>query len=84
MTTINIQKYLKLEYLESLSASDLAFWLVQSFSPQRYEDSEDCIREAIDLFKSKASSGLADEFVNRLWGMFGVSQNVKGVNNGVI
>ena len=78
MTSIasELSKVIKIEYLESMSASELAFWLIHSFSPERYHDKDDIIKEACGLFAHKVhDSKLAIEFVNRLWSMFGQVQN---------
>lgn len=73
MTTISHQlnRIVKLRYLESLNRLDLAHWLINSFSPERYHDENDCIEPAIRLLYQKADTELTNEFVARLFGMFG-------------
>jgi hypothetical protein len=73
MTSIEISRVLKIEYLESLSGPDLAFWLVQSFSPARYHDENDVIKDACELLYRRAHNPvMTAEFLDRLWGMFGM------------
>lgn len=62
---------MKLRYLEQLSRLDLANWLIENFSPSRYHDENDCVEPAIRLLYLKADVDLTNEFVNRLFGMFG-------------
>jgi len=73
-TTIasELSKHLKIEYLETLPSSELAFWLINSFSPERYRDSNDIVKLACRLMFKKCSQPLiANEFIERLWGMHG-------------
>ena len=75
MTTISneLTRILKIEYLESLSSSDLAFWLINSFSPERYRDPEDVMEYACRLIYQKSHNPLiVTEFLDRLWGMLGL------------
>lgn len=75
MTSISseLSRILKIEYLESLSSSDLAFWLINSFSPERYRDPSDVIEYACRLIYQQSQSPLiVTEFLDRLWGMFGL------------
>lgn len=75
MTTISreLSRILKIEYLESLSGSDLAFWLINSFSPERYRDASDVIEYACRLLYQRSNDPhLIAEFLDRLWGMFGL------------
>ena len=75
-TTIakELSRYLKIEYLESMEASELAFWLINSFTPDRYRaGSNDVIEQVCKLLFHKAKAPLMIvEFFNKLWGMHGV------------
>lgn len=76
MTTISHQlnRIVKLRYLEQLNRLDLAHWLIDNFSPDRYLNEKDCVKEAIRLLYDKSNDHqLATEFVCRLFGMFGQS-----------
>ena len=74
-----INKQVKLRYLEQLSRSELAYWLIHSFSPDRYADINDHVKEATELL---GDDELSKEFVFRLFGMFGQStQCGHGRNN---
>jgi hypothetical protein len=71
---------LKFEYLESLPASYLAFWLIESFSPERYRDDKDIIKLAIRMLYAKANCPrLVDELVVKLWAMFGLEPDKSNV-----
>lgn len=74
-TTIasELSKHLKIEYLETLPSSELAFWLIHSFSPERYRDSNDVVKAACQLmFKKSMQPTMINEFIERLWGMHGI------------
>jgi len=64
----------KMEYLDSLPYVDLAFWLIHTFTPDRYRaGNRDVVYYACKLFYDRASSSeLAVEFYERLWGMHGL------------
>lgn len=64
----------KLEYLEGLSLTDLAFWLINSFTPERFRaGNADTIEAAIKiLYERSHDKLLIAEFVERLWGMHGL------------
>lgn len=68
-----LSKINKIEYLENLPNSDLAFWLIHSFTPERFRaDNRDVVKFAIGLLYSRSPDKLLiAEFVNRLWGMHG-------------
>jgi hypothetical protein len=68
-----LSRFAYCEYLNSLEANQLAYWLVHSFSPERYRNPDDVIEFAIRLlfFKTKQPE-LIKEFVGKLWGMFGL------------
>ncbi len=87
-TTINneLSRILKIQYLESLSASDLAFWLINSFTPDRYRDRSDVIEPAIRLlFQKSHAPELLNEFVERLWGMHGLVPDYQAsIENGKV
>jgi len=53
--------------------NELAHWLVHSFSPDRYRNSQDVVEFACRLlfFKSNQPE-LIMEFVGKLWAMFGL------------
>lgn len=73
MTSIasELSKVIKIEYLESMSASELAFWLIHSFSPKRYCDKNDIVNQACHILSQKINNPeLFNEFIKRLWGMF--------------
>ena len=59
-------------YIEAMNNTELAYWLVQSFSPERYRDKDDIVEYACRLLYTRSRTGIADEFINKLWGMFGV------------
>lgn len=60
------------EYLDTLSTSELAYWLINSFSPKRYNDNHDVIKYACDRISQLINNELASEFISRLWGMHGM------------
>lgn len=76
MTSITdeLVKVGKLEYLETMSSSELAFWLIHSFSPDRYRaGNNDVIQPAIKLlYEMSIAPLIIVEFYERLWGMFGL------------
>lgn len=74
MTTLNLElsRVARLEWLNGMNAGDLAHWLVHSFTPSRYRDAQDVIEPACRLLYQKSNNPeLVQEFINRLWGMFG-------------
>lgn len=61
----------KLEYLNQMSVSDLAFWLIHSFHPARYRDPNDYIKQACQMIVDKSSyPDVAQGLIDRLWAMF--------------
>jgi len=62
------------EYLDTLSTSELAYWLINSFTPMRYYDKHDVVEHACKRIKELVNhkNGLGEEFVSRLWGMHGM------------
>lgn len=79
MTSINqqINRTVRLMRLEAMSRLELAHWLINSFSPDRYHDENDCVEPAIRLLYQKADTDLTNEFVSRLFGMFGQLPPIK-------
>lgn len=76
MTSVmsEICRFQKIEYLESMRASELAFWLINSFTPERFRaGNKDVIETAIRiLYQRSLDKMLIVEFVDRLWGMHGM------------
>ena len=60
-----------IEYLNRMSMNELAYWLVHSFTPTRYRDSNDVVEYACYRLTEINSADYVYEFINRLWGMFG-------------
>lgn len=78
MASINseLTRFAFMEYLNSMSASELAYWLVHSFTPKRYNDSNDVVFYACKrLVKVSTDKELVSEFIARLWGMHGEVKN---------
>lgn len=73
---------IKLEYLTSLTGSELAYWLIHSFTPARfYAGDKDVIVRAFSLLSDKTSNHIfTSEFIERLWGMHGELPHDIGVN----
>lgn len=65
-------KLLKLEYLETMSASELAYWLIHSFTPERYRDINDPVKRATEILQAKAGPELYGQFMVNLWAMHGL------------
>ena len=81
MTSIasELSKFIKTEYLESMSGSELAFWLIHSFSPERYRNKNDIVEYACHILSQKMNNPeLFNEFIKRLWGMFGEQSDSVG------
>jgi len=57
-----------------MSPSDLAYWLIETFTPHRYRAGEkDVVEYAVRrLYEINPDTLLAVEFFNRLWGMHGL------------
>jgi hypothetical protein len=82
-TSINneLSKALKIQYLESLSYGDLAYWLIHSFSPERYKDLD--IQFACkQLYEYHPE--ITVEFMYKLWAMFGREPEDKFWLNNVV
>jgi hypothetical protein len=72
MTIEEFKKY-KLEYLSQMSISDLAYWLIHSFSPSRFNNPDDYIKETIELLVDRVHNpALTNRFVDKLWAMHGM------------
>lgn len=68
-----LSKFAYCEYLNTMSVSELAHWLVHSFSPDRYRNSHDVVEFACRLLFFKSNQpNLIREFVGKLWAMFGL------------
>lgn len=69
-----LSNFIKLEYLESMEASELAFWLINSFTPERYRAGDsDVVEQVCKLLYYKSNNSLIIvEFFDRLWGMHGI------------
>lgn len=68
-TSINseLSKSIRIQYLESLPSSELAYWLIHSFSPERYKDLD--IQFACkQLYKYHPQ--ITVELMYMLWAMF--------------
>lgn len=76
MTSIasELLKIKRLEYLDSMPSSELAFWLIESFTPERYRAGDaDTIEYACKrLYEIASSPMLASQFYEKLWGMHGL------------
>lgn len=62
----------KLEYLEGMSRNELAYWLIHSFSPERYRNIHDVVEPACRMMYRHGDEELITEFIHRLWGMHGL------------
>lgn len=73
MTSINseLTRFCYIEYLNTMSNSELAYWLINSFSPTRYRDNNDVVEYACRRLYQISKTDIVTEFINRLWGMFG-------------
>ena len=70
MTTLinnELSKSIRIQYLESLPSSELAYWLIHSFSPERYKDVD--IQFACRLIYQREPL-IAVELMYKLWAMF--------------
>jgi hypothetical protein len=74
MTSIasELNRTARQQYIETMNNTELAYWLVQSFSPARYRDRGDVVEYACRLLYTRSRTGIVDEFINRLWGMHGL------------
>lgn len=72
MLTKTQSKVLKLEYLETMSASELAYWLIHSFTPERYRDINDPVKQACEMLQEKAIEFEYGQFIFNLWAMHGL------------
>jgi hypothetical protein len=74
MTTIDaeLSRILKIQFLETLLPSELAFWLIASFTPDRYRAGDrDVIHYACGLMYNNGNSNeLISMFVTKLWAQF--------------
>jgi hypothetical protein len=74
-TSINSElfKIAKIQYLESMNASELAYWIIHSFSPTRYHDKNDIMEYACMLLYQRSNSPLLiAQFFDKLWAMHGL------------
>lgn len=82
MTSIaaELLKIKRLEYLDSMSSSELAFWLIESFTPERYRAGDNDVVEYAckRLYKIASSHILASQFYEKLWGMHGLEPDKAG------
>ncbi len=74
MISPSLHQSLKIEWLETLLTAEVAYWLVHSFSPKRYNDPNDVIAYALEMLHRKADTKLADEFEAQLWAMFNMER----------
>ena len=73
MISPDISRILKCAYLDSLSCTELAYWLIESFTPERYRAGDnDVIQYACESLYKRMRSTIAAEFIERLWGMHGL------------
>jgi hypothetical protein len=74
MTSIasELNKTARKSYIETMNNTELAYWLVQSFSPERYRDKNDVVEYACRLLYTRSRTSIVDEFIKRLWGMHGL------------
>jgi hypothetical protein len=71
MISPHLHRSLKIQWLESLLAAEVAYWLIHSFSPERYNNPDDVIAYALTMLHNKSRCPkLADEFEAQLWAMF--------------
>jgi hypothetical protein len=70
MISPDLHRSLKIEWLETLLPAEIAYWLIHSFSPERYNNPDDVIAYALTMLHRKANTKLADEFEAQLWAMF--------------
>lgn len=61
------------EYLNSMCVNELAYWLINSFSPERYRNPNDVVEFACRLifFKSNQPELIRELFI-RIWAMHGL------------
>lgn len=62
-----LSKSIRIQYLESLPSSELAYWLIHSFSPERYKDVD--IQFACRLIYQREPLITVD-LMYMLWAMF--------------
>lgn len=55
-----------------MSASELAYWLIHSFTPDIYRDINDPVKQACEMLKEKAGPELYGQFMVNLWAMHGL------------
>lgn len=68
-----LSRFAYCEYLNTMSVNELVYWLINSFSPERYRNPDDVIEFAIRLIYFKSNQPeLITELVRKLWGMFGL------------
>lgn len=70
LTNRELRKFTYCEYLNSMSVNELAYWLINSFTPERYRNPDDVIDYAIRLIYYKSDQPeLIRELYFRLWEM---------------
>lgn len=67
-----LAKQLKLDYLHTMSMNELAHWLIHSFTPARYYNKNDVIKEACLLLCEQAGCKFGGELITKLWAMHGI------------
>lgn len=66
-----LTRFCYIEYLKTFSSSELAYWLINSFTPDRYRNKDDVIQWACKRMYDLVANDIASEFNDRLWGMHG-------------
>lgn len=77
MTSINseLSRFAYIEYLKTFNASELAYWLINSFTPKRYYDKNDVIEWACKRMFELVSGELPVQFIAKLWEMHNETNN---------